>query len=265
MLGKNKSKQFLKLKYLLLIPVLVSMLVYTSCEKNIEKSAVVAKNEKRFMKLYTKDSNSNDINVKELKIKGYFDAYARGAKPLSGKEISYNDLTEEEKLDFQSFRKPPSGDKKENLEYKIYEMENGRKVLWEDINWQDVKPPSKDYSNAEEVPFASIDQAPVFPGCEEEEDTKACFKNKIKEHVKQNFDITISEGLEIDSEYKRVFVLFKIDENGAVVNVRSRGPHKIIEKEAIRVIKSLPQMKPGEHNGKKVNVKYTLPITFKVD
>ncbi len=34
MLNKNKSKQVLKLKYLLLLPVLVSMLVYTSCEKN---------------------------------------------------------------------------------------------------------------------------------------------------------------------------------------------------------------------------------------
>lgn len=38
-----------------------------------------------------------------------------------------------------------------------------------------------------------------------------------------------------------------------------------VEEEAVRVIKSLPQMLAGEQSGKKVAVKYALPITLSVD
>ena len=64
---------------------------------------------------------------------------------------------------------------------------------------------------------------------------------------------------------KRVFVMFKIDKTGKIVDVRARGPHARLEKEAIRVISLLPQMTPGKQRGRAVGVKYTLPITLIVE
>lgn len=136
MLNKNKSKKVLKLKYLLLVPVLVSMLVYSSCEKKQDLISIVKKNEKRLMTFYYGDGIKVDKKEVKQKVESYFDVYLDGAMPLSGKEISYFDLAEEEKEDFQRFRKAPLGpeEEKQILEYKIYEIENSRKALVEYIS-----------------------------------------------------------------------------------------------------------------------------------
>lgn len=70
---------------------------------------------------------------------------------------------------------------------------------------------------------------------------------------------------ELSPGRKRIFVLFKIDKDGSVTSINARAPHPRLEEEAIRVIKLLPQMKPGKDRGKPVRVGYTLPITFNVD
>ena len=58
---------------------------------------------------------------------------------------------------------------------------------------------------------------------------------------------------------------FTIDKTGQIKNVRARGPHASLEQEAVRVIHTLPKMIPAEQEGKKVAVKYTLPITIKIE
>ena len=78
-----------------------------------------------------------------------------------------------------------------------------------------------------------------------------------------NFNTDIAKYLGL-SGIQRISVIFKIDKNGNVVDVRSRGPHPSLEKEAIRVINMLPRIKPGTKNGKPVIVPYSLPITFQV-
>lgn len=263
MLSKNKSKQFLKLKYLLLVPVLVSMLVYTSCEK--EEIAQQNKNKKRLTTLYFGIKGKTDISKIETKKEGYFDVYLGDAP--EGKKISYNDLTNQEKLEYDNFKTIFSSLNKGNIEYEIYEMSDGKRALLQIINWKEIKKssPSKDYTDADIVPFASIDQAPIFPGCEDALDQKQCFIDKIKDYVKNNFDMSIATTLGLASDEKKVYVQFTIDKNGTITSTRARGPHKDTEKEALRVIKLLPSMQPGEYNGKKVAVKYTLPITFKVE
>ena len=57
--------------------------------------------------------------------------------------------------------------------------------------------------------------------------------------------------------------MFAIDKNGVVTNIKTRGPDKILEKEAIRIISLLPKMTPGMQRGKAVKVTYSLPINFK--
>jgi protein TonB len=61
-----------------------------------------------------------------------------------------------------------------------------------------------------------------------------------------------------------VYVQFKIDETGMVTDIRARGPHVRLEKEAIRVVSLLPQMTPGRQRTRAVRVSYTLPITLDV-
>ncbi len=63
---------------------------------------------------------------------------------------------------------------------------------------------------------------------------------------------------------KRIFVLFRIDKNGKVTDVRARAPHPRLQKEVVDVIGSLPTMTPGSQRGRPVAVKYSLPILFQV-
>lgn len=114
-----------------------------------------------------------------------------------------------------------------------------------------------------QVAFAVIEDVPVFPGCEgkSKAETKACFQQKVQEHVVKNFNYPQS-ALDLGLQ-GRVSVIFIIDSKGYTTNIRSRGPDKILETEAERIIGLLPQMKPGKQRGKPVKVAYAVPIFFK--
>lgn len=115
----------------------------------------------------------------------------------------------------------------------------------------------------ENVPFAIVEHVPVYPGCTGTKDQKRqCLQEKIKLHVNKYYDTQLSQELGLAPGKKKVFVLFKIDKSGKVVDIRARGPHKRLEKEAIRVVMKLPQMIPGKQRGRPVSVSYTLPITL---
>lgn len=117
-----------------------------------------------------------------------------------------------------------------------------------------------------DIPFDKVEIVPVFPGCEgTEEQKRICLKEKISEFVNSNFNNNLANSLNLKPGVKRIFVLFKIDNNGVVTSVQARAPHVKLEEEAIRVISSLPKMIPGNHEGEVVNVKYSLPIVFKIE
>lgn len=61
----------------------------------------------------------------------------------------------------------------------------------------------------------------------------------------------------------RVYVKFVINTDGSVTEVQiARGVDPSLDKEAIRVVKSMPKWKPGKQRGKAVRVSYTVPINF---
>ncbi len=63
----------------------------------------------------------------------------------------------------------------------------------------------------------------------------------------------------------RVVVQFVVTKEGKVGDVKVlRGKHPALDKEAVRVVKSLPAFKPGLVSGHPVNCWYTLPITFRL-
>ena len=116
-----------------------------------------------------------------------------------------------------------------------------------------------------EVPFAVIENVPIFPGCDKgnNAERRKCMSQKITKFVQRKFNTDLAGDLGLSGR-QRINVIFKIDKNGDVVGVRARAPHPRLEKEAARVINLLPKMKPGKQRGKAVIVPYSLPIIFQV-
>ncbi|MCX7551664.1 energy transducer TonB [Xanthomarina sp. F2636L] len=116
-----------------------------------------------------------------------------------------------------------------------------------------------------EVPFAVIENVPVFPGCESgnNEAKKACMNEKLQKFIQKKFNTDLAGDLGL-SGIQKISVFFKIDKTGEIVDIKARAPHPRLEQEAIRVVSLLPQMKPGKQRGKAVRVPYYLPIKFQV-
>lgn len=63
----------------------------------------------------------------------------------------------------------------------------------------------------------------------------------------------------------RVVVEFEVSKTGKVENVHLyRGRHELLDKEAIRLVESMPAWNPARNNGQPVRCSYTLPVTFRV-
>ena len=116
-----------------------------------------------------------------------------------------------------------------------------------------------------EVSFSSVENVPIFPGCEKGNNAKRskCMSEKISKFVQKRFNTKLAGNLGLSGR-QRISVIFKIDKLGDVGGVRARAPHPKLEDEAIRVINLLPKMKPGMQLGKAVIVPYSLPIIFQV-
>ena len=118
----------------------------------------------------------------------------------------------------------------------------------------------------EDVSFLIIEDVPVFPGCKGNKAAlKSCFSKMVQKHFSRKFDADLPNELGLDAGRKKVFIGFKIDRNGNVVNIQARAPHPKIKKEVVKVMKMLPKMKPGRQRGKAVGVKYSIPFTLIVE
>ena len=117
-----------------------------------------------------------------------------------------------------------------------------------------------------DVPFAVIEDVPVFPGCEgktNNEARKQCMSEKITDFVNDRFDTDLGSELGL-SGINRIYVQFRIEKNGDVTVLGARAPHPRLQQEAERVVNQLPKMKPGRQRGQAVGVLYSLPIVFRV-
>jgi len=117
-----------------------------------------------------------------------------------------------------------------------------------------------------EVPFAIVDESPTFTFCEDLEtnqERKECMSNHISKHVNRFFNTKLADSLGLVGR-QRINVIFKIDKEGHIIDVKSRAPHPALEDEAERVVQTLPQLIPGKQKGINVVVPYSLPILFQV-
>ena len=101
--------------------------------------------------------------------------------------------------------------------------------------------------------FTAVEQMPQFPGGEAE------LLKYIASHIKYP---TMAAENNIQGRVVVKFVVNKNGKVGDVVVVRGKDPD--LDKEAVRVVKTLPDFIPGKMNGQAVSVWYTLPINFKL-
>jgi protein TonB len=99
--------------------------------------------------------------------------------------------------------------------------------------------------------FFIVEDMPEFPGGELA--LRKFIANAIKYPV-----IAQENGIQ-----GKVYVNFVVDTDGSITNARiARGVDQSLDKEALRVVNTLPRWKPGKQRGKAVKVSYTVPISF---
>ena len=102
--------------------------------------------------------------------------------------------------------------------------------------------------------FYIVEDMPEFPGGEN------ALREYIANHVKYP-EIAKKNGIQ-----GKVFISFVVSKDGRVTDAKvARGVDPSLDKEALRVIKNLPDFKPGKQRGKLVNVCYTVPVNFVLD
>ena len=187
-------------------------------------------------------------------------------KEVTKYEVTDNDFFFEEEIDIQQTTQetppPPPPPAPQEVEV-LNVVEDDVEVEEIEINTEDDKdvevviaPPveAPKEEEEEEVIFMVVESMPEFPGGQQ-----ALFKY-LGENVK---DPVIAQENGIQG---RVVCQFVVNKDGSIVDVvvvRSSGDASL-DKEAIRVINSMPKWKPGKQRGKPVRVKYTVPVNFRL-
>ncbi|HCS22044.1 MAG TPA: energy transducer TonB [Bacteroidetes bacterium] len=100
--------------------------------------------------------------------------------------------------------------------------------------------------------FAEV--MPEFPGGQQ------AMMNFISENIKYPWKARMNEI------QGRVMVQFVVDKTGAIRDVKVVNKvHPSLAKAAIKVVKKMPKWTPGSQDGKPVNVRFVMPITFKLE
>ena len=111
----------------------------------------------------------------------------------------------------------------------------------------------EDKQNAQSKPFDVVEQMPQFPGGIKE----------LMTFLSQN--VRYPEAAHKAGQQGRVIANFVVEKDGSITEacvVKSVSPE--LDAEALRVISSMPNWIPGMQNGEAVRVKYTVPITFRL-
>ncbi|MBU2904670.1 M56 family metallopeptidase [Arenibacter algicola] len=310
MLQKSKSKRVWQLKYLLLVPLVVGMLVYTSMEakengiSEEEQATGDAQLIKNIKLPQLSNPNQGDVDVPFSQVEkvpvfpGCEDAenmracFQKQMQKHIGKNFRYPQEAQEKGIQgrvnimFVIQKDGSIGNVRMRSPDKILEAEaariisllpqmapgehKGNKVrvaysipITFKLEGKEEFGIMENNDGTSDVAFAIIDKVPVYPGCEDAGDMRACFNQMLQRHIGKNFRYP-EQAQEIGIQ-GRVNVLFIIQEDGSIGNVSLRGPDKLLEDEAARIISLLPQMTPGEHRGEKVRVPFSIPITFKLE
>ncbi|MDY8135593.1 energy transducer TonB [Aquimarina sp. 2201CG5-10] len=132
---------------------------------------------------------------------------------------------------------------------------------------QDLKDEKNQPQNSS---IKSIDRLEIPPvprvcnGLKDIKKIKNCFSSYMKQLINYKLQPIIEFYDNIKPGVQRIFVLFKVSNEGFITNIKIRGVDPYLANEITRIVSSVPPMKPGTQDGEPVEVLYSLPITFKV-
>jgi hypothetical protein len=298
MLTKEQSQKRKLVKYLTVVPIVLAMLVYVSCNDTLETANTTENNiieevSKIIYNSLPHDIDADDITEKQLeliriKIANYIalnpdkeftnetimkQPHYKGM--LEGSKISNNEafiyiemmisiLIENVKNEQKIFKSAAVLFTNSNVFYNLEKLD----YKFIDENTTGLKPWRENTQISQtEVPFSKVDQAPIFLGSEEsntETSSKKTFTEAIAKHINDNFNRDIAKTANLVGK-QRIAIGFKVDKKGEIKEVKARSPHIVLKNEAIRVIKKLPKMKPAIHNNEKVGMIFSIPVIFNVE
>lgn len=116
----------------------------------------------------------------------------------------------------------------------------------------------------EEEIFMVVEDMPSLPACQDikdKEEQQQCTQGEIIKYISQNTKyppIAKESGIQ-----GTVFVSFVVNEKGQVEDAKVlREVDDRLDKEALRVVNTLPKFEPGKQRGKAVKVQYNVPVRF---
>lgn len=100
--------------------------------------------------------------------------------------------------------------------------------------------------------FSMVEEMPVFAGG----------NDSINIFIMKN--LKYPDSAKKDNIKGRVYVGFVVTKIGSIANIKIiKGIREDLNNEAIRLVKMMPNWKPGKQNGRSVNSRFNLPIDFK--
>ncbi|WP_340203277.1 M56 family metallopeptidase [Ascidiimonas sp. W6] len=243
MLIKNKSSKSRALKYVSILPLLFFFTIVFNTRT--EAQQVVSDSTTSTLK-------QNDINLATI------------TKSSTDKQLQdLVDLYKKSKIDltFTEVKRNTSG---EIIAIKVNSIDSKGLESGFQIRGQNSFPPimiNDLLMINRNLNFATIEDVPVFPGCEGQPTSqlRECFEEKLNEHITANLRVP---EVSTETPKGRVFTLFTIKKDGTIGNIKMRGPNKAYEAEALRILKTLPKMTPAKLDGKAVNIDHAIPINF---
>lgn len=146
-----------------------------------------------------------------------------------------------------SYCNSPQSKQNVTSEIAVKDIQDGMKIKLKNLPSEEVK------GKTEGEIFTVVEEMPSFPGGLQE------LMKFISKEVKYPAEAQ-EKGIQ-----GRVILSMVIDKEGNVNDIKVlRGVDPLLDNEAIRVIKSMPKWTPGKQKGKAVNVKYTIPVSFKL-
>ncbi len=107
------------------------------------------------------------------------------------------------------------------------------------------------------------DQMPVYPGCEQSEQTMQCMRSHILDFIGENFNSDLLHQIK-DTKEVNIYVQFIILSTGEISNIEIKTAYPKIQKEMERVLGKLPKIKPAKIEGNPIDMRYEMPISFDI-
>ncbi|AWV98910.1 TonB family protein [Arcticibacterium luteifluviistationis] len=259
MLSKEKSKKKALLKYGLIVPIFLGMLIISAANVSAAK------------KIATEVFSINNEIVPEIKVT----VFGPDIKPLEGASIKINNAETNTKTDMNgdfllknipvgstvtvSYPGLPSAESalvqlKTTVIIVVLKPLNATPAKTKPDKLINSLNPINEIANNHNEIFTAVENNPEFPGG----------ANEMYKHIAR--EITYPAAAQTARIEGRVFVKFVVRKDGSVGSPEVlKGLGFGCDEEAIRIINEMPTWNPGIQNGKPVNVYFTMPIFFQLE